>query len=1464
MISMLAVSLAAIAWPLETLFTTPKTFDASAYATNGVQVTFYEGLPYKGKETRVFAYYGVPHHEPGKKVPAMVLVHGGGGSAFYRWVKFWNDRGYAAISMDTCGKVSGNVLGDEQRKHFPHAWAGPAGWGGFRTMADADEDHWVYHAVAAVIRGHSFLRSLPDVDPDRIGITGVSWGGILTCISASLDDRFKFAAPVYGCGDNFVVAPAWTNNCSVLGAANVPRWKVKWDPVNYLPQSKVPFHWLDGTNDPWFALPAIEGSRRALSVPNGATIRVRMVHTHGRVSEQAAEIVALADHHLRCGPALPRFDEISVTGDVVSAGYACDEGLRPVRAVLDYTVDAPDGHGFWFLRKWQSADASLESGRVTARLPKGTKAFYLNLEAGSGVRVSSHVQCFTAKGLVNAAEDRLSAPIVDFGAAKWMWPASLGSVSNTVVEFRNCFESGRAGRARLAVAADTVYAVGFNGKKLHTGRFPDVPPQRYYDVLDLDGVRKGRNEIKFSLYVQGVDSFQTLPGDPGLMFSLVGDDVLAVSGPGCEWRLSAKDMREGVPLMTRQLGYSFEYDAGRPELPWRKLTADDAVRGVDDFALTKRPVPCVDVLPVVPARTIGQGRLDGTPAPREVSVGMDATVMKDVRKDDFFEPDGKTVRPDMFGDGFFVLADLGKETAGFLSLDIETDEGVVIDIGHAEHCENGRIRTHIGNRNFAGRYRSKEGRQSYCRWTQRMAGRYLQLHVRGVRTRFVLHGLSVRPTELPLTERPAPAGLTQLQRKIWETSVRTLRLCMHEHYEDCPWREQALYGNDARNQMLCGYYAFDERNRMPELSLELLARGLRSDGWLEMCMPARFPLTIPSFTFCWVLSVEDNLRHRGNVEFSRTLMPVVGRILDARVAELRDGLLPCPEGEGYWQFYEWSEGLNGERGVRKGEVRYESPLNLFFILALESAARCADAMGEDERAGRWRDAAALVRKETTRRFWNGKSGCLEFDSDEKTKPAELVQALALLAHVIPDGARASVARKLSHRSEWTETTLSQSLYKYEALLAEGGDVADSVIPAIDAEWASMLEKGATSFWEMREGWRAFDEAASLCHGWSALPVYFYNVCSRREKAGIAEPNRRALAWRGLHLDEARHFFGKETVKRVLGKMAEHGLNVFHWHLVDDQGWRIQIDRYPKLVERGAVRRIIPRKDSPQPYWREKTETGTYGPYYYTKTDIREVVDFAHALGIKVVPEIEIPGHETAACAAYPFLSCRPEALEGEDTFMHPSWRTKAVGKRVFCLGKETTYRFLEGVLDEVCELFPDEYVHLGGDEAPIWNWKSCANCQERIRRLRLKDEVALKHFAMRHFADYVISKGRTPIVWDDDSAEAGLSKKTIVMVWHEPEDAEAVMNNGYRVIMTPNRFCYLDYLEKPSIEDVRTFNPFKSISEANWNKVVGVQCCNWTEGTLDESDLMVKMWPRASVFGMWRGHPAGTATVNFD
>jgi len=692
---------------------------------------------------------------------------------------------------------------------------------------------------------------------------------------------------------------------------------------------------------------------------------------------------------------------------------------------------------------------------------------------------------------------QIDAAASDFGDARWLWPEELGVATNTVVEFRQVFSSDGATPARLAIAADTVYHVELNGRAVYWGRFPDVPPRRFYDVLPLDGVRTGENSLKVSVYAQGADSFQTLPGDHGVMFAVEGDGVLAASGTNTMWRVSSGDRREGVPMVTSQLGYSFDFDANCPPAAWKRIGVADAKRDARAFSMSERPVSRVEILPEIASRVVGQGRLDGSPVPEDVATGMDATRMSEMPKGEFFSEDGRSVRRDNFNSGFYMLVDLGREECGFLTLDVDTDAGAVIDIGHAEHAENGRIRTSIKSRRFAGRYRARDGRQTYCRWAKRMAGRYIQLHVRGVRTRFALNGVSILPAVFPVKERPAPDGLDPKEKAIWDVGVRTLRLCMHEHYEDCPWREQALYANDSRIQMLAGYFAFDSDCKMPELAIELLSKGLDEKGWIELCMPARIGLAIPSFTFSWVLALGDYLTYRNNPAFVESMMPPLRTIMDAREGELVDGLLPCPRGKRYWQFYDWEKDLSGSLSNALAGVddavadQFDAPLNLFAVLAFESAARCAMAVCDDETAARWRQSADRIRLAVRRKLWNGEKGEIETRLGASLAPAELSQSLALLADAIPRERRADVVRKLSAPSDWTKTSLSQSLYKFEALRIAGGEAERAMRKEMEETWSAMLDAGATSFWEVSDGWRAFGNAGSLCHGWSAVPVYFY-------------------------------------------------------------------------------------------------------------------------------------------------------------------------------------------------------------------------------------------------------------------------------------------------------------------------------------------------------------------------------------
>jgi dienelactone hydrolase len=374
----------AVPWDLKALSKAPATSLAPGFETNGVRAVFFDGLPWQGKPTRVFAFIGVPEHKRGEKVPGMVLVHGGGGTAFAGWVKRWNDRGYAAIAMDTCGAMPHGSYGKWQR----HDAGGPPGWGGFSQIDEPVGDQWTYHAVADAVLAHSLLRSLPDVDASRIGLTGISWGGYLTCIIAGVDSRFRFAAPVYGCGflgDN----SAWLKNFEQMGKETAAKWLKLWDPSSYLPRAKMPFLWVTGTNDFAYPFDSLQKSYRLPRAPRTLCIRVRMPHGHGPAGEGPEEIRALADSLLKKGKPLPRITGQSREGDHLTVTF--ESRVLVAKAELNFTKDV----GVWQKRNWETIPATLDAAKrhATVSIPAGAMVFYLNLADANGLVVSSeHVE----------------------------------------------------------------------------------------------------------------------------------------------------------------------------------------------------------------------------------------------------------------------------------------------------------------------------------------------------------------------------------------------------------------------------------------------------------------------------------------------------------------------------------------------------------------------------------------------------------------------------------------------------------------------------------------------------------------------------------------------------------------------------------------------------------------------------------------------------------------------------------------------------------------------------------------------------------------------------------------------------------------------------------------------------------------------------------------------------------------
>ncbi|MEU3237214.1 beta-N-acetylhexosaminidase [Streptomyces anthocyanicus] len=351
-----------------------------------------------------------------------------------------------------------------------------------------------------------------------------------------------------------------------------------------------------------------------------------------------------------------------------------------------------------------------------------------------------------------------------------------------------------------------------------------------------------------------------------------------------------------------------------------------------------------------------------------------------------------------------------------------------------------------------------------------------------------------------------------------------------------------------------------------------------------------------------------------------------------------------------------------------------------------------------------------------------------------------------------------------------------------------------------------------------------------------------------------------FGWRGLMLDVSRHFTPKDGVLRQLDLMAAHKLNVLHFHLTDDQGWRIEIKRHPKLTGTGSWRSRTKFGHRASPLWEDKPHGG-----YYTQEDIREIVAYAAARHITVVPEIDVPGHSQAAIAAYPELG----NTDVIDTTALSVWDTWGVSPNVLA-PTENTLRFYEGVFEELLELFPSEFVHIGGDECPKDQWRASATAQARMAELGLADEDELQSWFIQHFDTWLAGRGRRLIGWDE-ILEGGLAKGAAVSSWRGYAGGIAAARAGHDVVMCPEQQVYLNFREdggedEPvpiafvrTLEDVYRFEPVPAeLTPEESGHVIGTQANLWTEVTENQERVDYQLFPRLAAFAevAWSALPA--------
>lgn len=675
-----------------------------------------------------------------------------------------------------------------------------------------------------------------------------------------------------------------------------------------------------------------------------------------------------------------------------------------------------------------------------------------------------------------------------FTSAKYIWCAGMEDTPNSYI---NCYETitVTAGRKYvLHITAHTDYAVWDGETLLAFGQFADYPDQvKIYDTIDLtDKLTPGEHNLVITGYGQRTDSSTQRGEVSGILYVLTEDGVdICHSSTDTKIAPHPHYCSGEMERVSGQLGYTFQYDATTDNTPIYGKAIVTA-----DVTLSPRPIEKLVVGDACSMRLVSHGTFVN--GDRNDTLGQRMQYVSLAFADQVI-PDwnnGLAMTKTDTADGAWCVVDLGREEAGILSIELDADEDTELLIGWGEHLDDMRVRSYIGGRNFACRVVAKKGHFTFVNPMRRLGCRYLELHAYG---NITLHRLSILPTNYPTTEDISFHCADHMHNAIYETCKRTLLMCMHEHYEDCPWREQALYAMDSRNQMLCGYYTFKEK-AFPKASLRLIGQSIRDDDLLELCSPARVAITIPCFCAIYLVELWEYVLFSGDTAFAKEMLPVCERVCSAFLRRIgENGLIPLLVEGQYWNFYEWQSGLEGGIGRVEGQATCDLPLNAFVSMAFQSMGKILTTLGKDGSA--YREAADKMNTACHNAYYNADAGWYYTKIDpatgERSHLAQLSQALAVVAGICPESELDRVLENLAYDQNELEVTLSHSVFRYDALMRRPEKYGRYVFDHVAKQFGHMLRKDATTFWETMDGGDAFGFAGSLCHAWSAIPSYLY-------------------------------------------------------------------------------------------------------------------------------------------------------------------------------------------------------------------------------------------------------------------------------------------------------------------------------------------------------------------------------------
>lgn len=633
-----------------------------------------------------------------------------------------------------------------------------------------------------------------------------------------------------------------------------------------------------------------------------------------------------------------------------------------------------------------------------------------------------------------------------FKKAQWIWAKTDYNIDDYAEFYVKLPEKMKtAEKISLRYSSDSVFAAFIGDELVAFSQCSDYPDCKYFDNINLSksgAFDRDCREMFVKVWHYGADSANYIKADAGVIFELECDgEIVAYSSSETPSRVMNEYKNGYCKIITGQLGFSFLYD-NRVE----KSGYSDSVSVDKTYVFHHR--------------------------------GRKNLIVK--------EPSSYSAHKISNS----LIIDLYAEMCGFLYVDVDTPCEVKLTIAYGEHLiDNGHVRRLIDGRDFSAEIILKKGNNKYLNPFRRLAGRYLEVFVEPtgdtdcceteLLDKIKFNYVGLRSVEYPVLKKKLKFKDKQVQ-KITDICVNSLKVCMHEHYEDCAWREQGLYSLDSRNQALCGYYAFIGHDYQRS-NIILLSRGLRPDGLLSLTVPGGIDFPIPFFSLVYFQTVYEYIEYTGKKAILDIVGPILKKIYETFQSQICDnGLIARFSPAPFWNFYEWTDGMSSEEEISKGaenrpkETVFDAPLNLMFIIASEYY---------NSIFGEKHDLSAM-RKAVKERFYDEERG--EFViSDRDKNSSQLVTALAILAGV---GGKSDAQKMLGGGQ--IAASLSTKAYVYDALLKVGG-YEKYIIDDIKRVYGKMLNEGATSVWETEKGAADFYNAGSLCHGWSAVPIYYF-------------------------------------------------------------------------------------------------------------------------------------------------------------------------------------------------------------------------------------------------------------------------------------------------------------------------------------------------------------------------------------